>query len=134
MISGNCLCGNVNYQITGDVGGIVHCHCETCRKAHGAAFSSVAAVHDRDFKLVGREFLNSYESSPGKQRFFCSNCGTQVYAKREGTEHIILRLGSLNEDPESKETSHIWVSQKATWYSIPRSDDGCDLPQHEGFE
>ena len=42
MIIGSCLCGSVEYEISGD---IVHCHCETCRKAHGAAFSSVASVN-----------------------------------------------------------------------------------------
>ncbi|WP_438269521.1 GFA family protein [Neptunomonas phycophila] len=38
MITGSCLCGNVSYEISGEVGDIVHCHCVTCRKAHGAAF------------------------------------------------------------------------------------------------
>lgn len=129
MISGSCLCGRVKYEITGEVGDIVHCHCETCRKAHGSAFSSVAAVKDCDFKLSGQASLNSYESSPGKVRYFCACCGTQIYAKREGAEHLILRLGSLDTDPKSKETNHIWVSQKASWYSIIN-----DLPEYQEFE
>src|SRR5690606_1726891 len=129
MISGSCLFGKVKYEISGEVGDIVHCHCVTCRKAHGAAFSSVAAVQDRDFKLSGQEILNVYESSPGKMRHFCSICGTHVYAKRVGTEHIILRLGSLDSDPQSREKNHIWVSQKASWYSIKNN-----LPECQEFE
>ncbi len=127
--SGSCLCGKVKYVISGSVGDIVHCHCKTCRKAHGSAFSSVAAVSDNDFKLSGSEFLNSFESSIGKKRYFCSYCGTQIYAKREGQGHIILRLGSLDTDPASKEKNHIWVSQKASWYEINN-----DLPQYQEFE
>jgi len=118
MIKGSCLCGQVTYEIFGDVGEIVHCHCRTCRKAHGAAFSSVAAISDSDFALHGESLLRSYESSPGKHRYFCSCCGTQIFAKREGTEHIILRLGSLDDDPQTVEKNHIWVSQKAPWYAI----------------
>lgn len=129
MISGSCLCGRVTYEISGRVGDIVHCHCRTCRKAHGAAFSSVAAVLDENFKLVGREQLKSYQSSSGKHRYFCSNCGTQVYAKRDGTKHIILRLGSLDDDPGVKEKTHIWLSQKASWYSI-----NSTLPECQEFE
>lgn len=129
MIFGSCLCGKVKYSISGRVGDIVHCHCETCRKAHGAAFSSVASVDDADFQLTGSEILNSYESSSGKDRYFCSNCGTQVYAKRNGSDHIILRLGSLDNDPDSDEINHIWVSQKASWYNI-----NADLPQCMEFE
>lgn len=128
MVTGSCLCGGVKYSITGQVGNIVHCHCETCRKAHSAAFSSVAAVADSDFSVQGREHLNSYESSPGKQRFFCSNCGSQIYAKRDGASHVILRLGCLDDDPQAKEQNHIWVSQKACWYSI-----NSQLPEHDEY-
>ena len=128
MITGSCLCGKVTYEISGQVGDIVHCHCVTCRKAHGAAFSSVAAVQDADFILSGGEHLNSFESSKGKRRYFCSNCGTQVYAKRDNTQHIILRLGSLDDDPHSRETKHIWVSEKASWYAIHN-----DLPEFSDF-
>lgn len=129
MITGSCLCGKVEYEIAGQVGDIVHCHCKTCRKAHGAAFSSVAAVDDSDFKLSGGDMLNAFESSKGKRRYFCSNCGTQVYAKREGTGHVILRLGSLDSDPCSREKSHIWTSEKASWYST-----NSRLPEHSEFE
>ena len=129
MITGSCLCGKVKYEITGKVGDIVHCHCQTCRKAHGAAFSSVAAISDDDFKLSGEHELSYFESSKGKKRYFCSNCGTQIYAKKENTQHVILRLGSLNDDPLSHEKSHIWISQKASWYAI-----NLDLPKYSEFE
>ncbi len=129
MISGSCLCGKVKYKITGDVGDIVHCHCQTCQKAHGSAFSSVAAVNDNAFSLTGADSLKFFESSPGKKRYFCSNCGTQIYAKKNNTKHIVLRLGSLDDNPKSNEKSHIWVSQKASWYSI-----NSDIPEHQQFE
>jgi|TARA_B110000977_G_scaffold27387_1_gene34597 hypothetical protein len=129
MVSGSCLCGKVKYDISGKIGDVVHCHCQTCRKAHGSAFSSVAAVSDVEFNLFSTETLGCFESSPGKRRYFCSSCGTQIYAKRDGTEHIILRLGSLDDDPKSIEKNHIWVSQKATWYSI-----NSNLPEHQEFE
>ena len=129
MIKGSCLCGNVTYEISGEVGDIVHCHCVTCRKAHGAAFSSVASVSLANFRLSGAGELSQFESSPGKVRHFCANCGTQIYAKREDTQHIILRLGSLDDDISSKEISHIWTSQKANWYEI-----NSPLPEHLEFE
>ena len=129
MIKGSCLCGDVTYQISGNVGQIVHCHCETCRKAHGSAFSSVASVQDDDFELVSASELSSFESSKGKVRFFCSKCGTQIFAKRDGSTHIILRLGSLDDNPMTSEKNHIWVSQKASWYSI-----NSNLAEHQEFE
>jgi len=117
MQQGSCLCQRVSYQFN-TLGEIQHCHCQTCRKAHGAAFSSVAAVDEQDLIIQGREFLNSFESSPGKHRFFCKHCGSQIYAKRDNTSHIILRLGTLDSTPCSKEVAHIWLSQKAPWYDL----------------
>ncbi|WP_112480370.1 GFA family protein [Vibrio variabilis] len=129
MVKGSCLCGSVKYEISGQIGDIVHCHCQTCRKAHGSAFSSVGAVEAKDFSILGADSLKSFESSKGKFRYFCSNCGTQIYAKREKAEHIILRLGSLDSDITSLEKEHIWVSQKASWYN-PK----LKLPQRKEYE
>lgn len=129
MIAGSCLCGQVKYLITGKVGEIVHCHCSTCRKSHGAAFSSVASVSDDDIKIQGEELLNFYQSSGDKKRYFCSNCGTQIYAKRDDAKHIVLRLGTLDNDPQTIEKSHIWLSQKASWYSL----NSC-LPEYQEYE
>ncbi|ASJ74258.1 Glutathione-dependent formaldehyde-activating enzyme [Granulosicoccus antarcticus IMCC3135] len=123
------MCGQVSYEISGELGEIVHCHCVTCRKAHGAAFSSVAAVQDADFRLNGESALSCFESSKGKHRYFCSGCGTQIYAKRENTKHIILRLGSLDSNTVTQERSHIWVSEKADWYSIHN-----ELPEYPEAE
>lgn len=131
MIKGSCLCGQVKYAISGNIGEITHCHCISCRKAHGAAFSSVAAVQKDDFEFTsGEELIKCYPSSPNKVRCFCSNCGSHIYAHREGQSHYILRLGTLDDDPGARATNHIWVSEKAPWYD-PDSD--CDLPKHQAW-
>ncbi|MEH6565801.1 MAG: GFA family protein [Halopseudomonas sp.] len=129
MITGSCLCGAIRYRISGPIGEIVHCHCVTCRKAHGAAFSSVAAVVDGHFELQGAETLAHYRSSPDKARYFCSACGSQIYAKRDGTGHLVLRLGTLDDEPHSPERSHIWLSEKAPWYQL-----GQQMAEHDGAE
>ena len=118
MYQGSCLCGAIRYRVNGPIGDIVHCHCVTCRKAHAAAFSSVAAVADSDFELHGADMLSHYRSSPDKARYFCAGCGSQIYAKRDGTAHLVLRLGTLDDNPQSTERSHIWLSEKAPWYQL----------------
>ena len=44
MLTGCCLCGSVAYEVDADPGPIIHCHCQTCRKTHGSAFSTVTNV------------------------------------------------------------------------------------------
>jgi len=129
MIKGSCLCGKVTYAISGNLGEISHCHCTTCRKAHGSAFSSVAAVHIDSFELTsGKQIIKHYLSSPDKARYFCSNCGSHIYAYREGQPHYILRLGTLDDDPQTRPSNHIWISLKAPWYDL---NTDCNLPKHE---
>jgi len=60
---------------------------------------------------------------------FASLCALNFMQKRDGTKHIVLRLRSLGGDPQAKDSSHIWVSQKATLYSNKN-----DLPEHPAFE
>ena len=126
MIAGSCLCGVVTYEVTDSIGDIVHCHCVTCRKAHGNAFSSVASVPIGSFQLEGSSNLSHFESSPGKNRYFCKTCGTQIYAKRDDKQNIILRLGSLDTDIPSKELAHTWVSESAEWYDL-----NAELPHYD---
>jgi hypothetical protein len=131
-ITGSCLCGAISYSISQNIGDIVHCHCIKCRKAHGAAFSSVAKIEDNNFSITGKNKLNSYQSSLGKTRCFCSSCGSQIYAKRDNTDFIILRLGTLNDESmigsQYQEAKHIWLAEKACWYEVH-----ANLEEQQGY-
>jgi hypothetical protein len=90
-ISGTYLCGRVAYEIDQLDTPIEHCHCKTCRKAQASAYATTAGVLRNHFRVTrGQDLLRAYESSPGKLRRFCSNCGTHVYADRPAQPHIIL--------------------------------------------
>ncbi len=118
-------------RLSGGMGDIVHCHCPTCRKTHATAFSSVASVPlDALHIAVGKTLLKFFESSPGKKRYFCGECGSHIYAKRVDQEHYIFRLGTLDDDPKLKSARHIWVGQKAPWYDIKADSE---LPQFEAW-
>ncbi len=129
MISGSCLCGQVRYEVDGELGGFVHCHCQTCRKAHGSAFSTIAAVPKASFRwIAGEVLLKAYESSPGKFRSFCTNCGSQIVANRPAQPTILLRLGCLDTPAQGQPKCHIWRSDGASWYdpelSLPQMPNG----------
>lgn len=109
---------------------MVLCHCETCRKTHASAFSSVMAVPRETFRWVkGEDVLAAYESSPGKFRRFCSSCGSHVMAERIAEPHVLLRLGCLDTKIDGPPKFHIWRSDGASWYD-PK-DEIPEMP--EGF-
>jgi hypothetical protein len=125
LLTGSCLCGSVGYEVDAPAGPIVHCHCQTCRKTHGSAFSSVTNVPRERFRFVkGEELLNAFESSPGKFRKFCSRCGSHIVAERANQPTVLLRLGCLDTPIDDKPRAHIWRSDAASWY-----DPKLELPE-----
>jgi hypothetical protein len=113
---GSCLCGKIEYEVSQLDSPIRHCSCRTCRKAHAAAFNTSASVASEHFQwLKGTEVLKAFESSSGKQRYFCSNCGTQLVAQHVGSETFILRVATLDDNPGQRPQGHIWASHEVPW-------------------
>lgn len=126
---GSCLCGGIQYEITGPLTGVVNCHCSTCRKAHGAAFRTRALVKKADFRWIsGEELLNFYASSPGNHRGFCRICGSPMLSVLDqDAERFSMPLGPLDDDPDVRPRANIYAASKAPWFDIT---DG--LPQYRG--
>jgi len=124
-LSGSCLCGAVGYEIEGALGPIGHCHCRTCQKAHAAAYATTARVDRTAFRWTrGGDSVASFESTPGKQRYFCPRCGSHLIAAWEDQPQVIVRVGSLDGDPGARPVAHIWTSHSAAWL-----EDGDALPR-----
>lgn len=122
-LHGSCLCQAITYEVDQLDMPISHCHCHTCRKAHGAAFASTAGVMREHFRwLKGVEWLASYESSPGKRRHFCSQCGSHLMAERATQPHVIVRVATLDDDPAMTPQAHIWTAHDVPWLAYENVD------------
>lgn len=125
-IYGGCLCGAVQYEITGQLFAADHCHCSKCRRQHGAAFATYANFKPIDFKWVSGETLTkTYESASGAGWCFCSICGSSL-AGTIDDQPTSITLGTVRGDPGVRPESHIFVGSKAPWYEI-----NADLPQFD---
>lgn len=125
--AGSCLCGAIRYEVRGEIGDVVQCHCQRCRKANGTAFATNAPIKKSDFQLVqGEQFLKSHQSTATTQRCFCSECGSPIMSiKTDTPEFYRLRIGTLDTPLAQKPTMHIFADSKAEWDVI------CDqLPQY----
>jgi len=120
MHKGSCLCGAVEYGITGSLGPVVYCHCSRCRKSNGSAFAAVSPVAAEDFRIFkGQESLRSYSTDAGVHRVFCSACGSPINSKRDNEPEIVrVRIGTLDTPIDAKISAHIFVGSKAEWDEI----------------
>jgi hypothetical protein len=119
MYRGSCLCGQVRYEIRGEIGIGYFCHCSRCRKATGTAFASSAVVAAKDFYVIqGAATLKSF-SVNGLHRMFCAECGSPIISKRDAMPDAVrVRLGSLDTPLERGPKGHIFVDSKADWFEI----------------
>ena len=127
MHKGSCLCGAVEYEITGPLGPIVYCHCSRCRKASGSAFNAIAPVPAAKFRILkGQEYLKDFRNSAGVSRLFCGSCGSPIVGRRDSApETVRVRIGTLDTPVDSTVSAHIFVGSKAEWDEIHD-----DVPQH----
>ena len=120
MYKGSCLCGKIQYRINSELSDFAYCHCRSCRKTSGTAHGSNAGVDRRHFDLSDPEgLLREYESSPGKFRTFCSDCGSPIFAYLVATRDLVrVRLGSLDTPFDKQAKAHTFVGEKALWHCI----------------
>lgn len=128
-ISGQCLCGEVRFEIHGPARDIVNCHCAKCRRFHGN-FGAYTSVKLENLVITVRKRLKWYDSTtdetPNVRRGFCSACGSSLFWHPKDSPTISVAAGALDSPSGLKTIGHIWCSQKADYYQI---ED--DLPRFE---
>ena len=118
-IIGECFCGEITYEVSGQLRDARSCHCSRCRKAFSSQASAYALVEPVDFNWVkGEHLLSSYIGKQGFGLQFCSKCGSTLCGVLDGTVHGVT-LGCVNGDPQVEIGQHIFVGSKAEWEVIP---------------
>lgn len=119
MLTGECLCGTVKYQIDGDLNTMYHCYCSQCRKLTGASFATNASVDARLFSITaGQDSLALVGHDP-HIRYHCGNCYSWIYGDSGDYAGVIfIPCGTLNEAPKSRSiTASVWIPRQPGWKS-----------------
>ena len=126
---GGCLCGEIRYTIHGDPDWSAHCHCRSCQRATGAAFTTWVGLESKNFEITEGE-MKVCNTSPGVERGFCGDCGTSLtYVAEEGWPGQISILAPTLDNPEiASPARHVYVDHQLPWIKL---DDG--LPTVKQF-
>ena len=109
---GGCQCGAVRFEVSNTPKFISCCHCTSCRKATGAAFSTWVGFNASDFSWLGRE-PSYYESSTGVKRSFCTACGTPLTYQGEKWAGEIHALIGIFDQPEQFSPESEYAKEEA---------------------
>lgn len=109
---GGCFCGAIRFEVSGPLLYSAFCHCESCRRAAGAAYVPWATFGKEAFQLRKGE-LTTYRSSPGVRRGHCARCGTSLtyeHADRQGQIDVVF--AAFDDPSEVEPVAHIFVEDK----------------------
>lgn len=125
---GGCLCGAVRYRVEGPLDRACHCHCESCRRAAGAASVTWLTVPVGRFGWQRGDPVE-YRSSAAVRRTFCGACGTALtYAHDARPAEVDVTAATLDRPDAAMPDCHIWVADAIPWTG---ADDG--LPRYPGW-
>jgi hypothetical protein len=83
----------------------------TCRKSHASVSNPFVVFRRADLQVVGE--VRSWRSSPGYVRWFCSVCGSRVFA--ESRDEVEISMGSLDELGAFSPQYEVWTARREPW-------------------
>lgn len=130
-MQGGCFCGAVRYEVRGKPVAKGQCHCRACQYFSSGAPNLFMAVPGGGFRYVKGAPQTFRRDGPEAvaTREFCGSCGTQIASRRDGLEHVILRIGTLD-DPAlfNGPRMAIFTAEAQAFHTIPKG-----VPAFEGY-
>lgn len=128
-VTGRCFCGTIRFELTFPTDFCSHCHCEDCRRSHGAAFVTWTSVPIERFRfLSGEDKLRKHTSHPGVRWGFCGECGTSLlYDCDEAPRKVYVTVANLEGPLDREPDSHVSFEEHVPWLRV-----ADDLPTFRG--
>lgn len=122
MLTGSCLCRAIRYEVSVPITELRACHCRDCQKSSGTGGSVNAMIPSSGFRITQgapRRFTVTADSGRTLHRFFCGECGSPLFSRRELTpENTSLRVGTLDDSSGMQITANIWTKSARPWSYI----------------
>ena len=123
-LTGRCLCGEITYEIEGDLIATAVCHCDHCQRQSGGAFSVNLIAHESQLTLNGN--LRTYDEMGELgdkvyvRRRFCGTCGSPIVSELALTDGIVaVKAGALDDKSAVLPTVEVWCVDRQPWVSLP---------------
>jgi hypothetical protein len=128
-LTGQCLCGAIRYQLTGEPRHVAVCHCRDCRRSAGAPMVSWAMFPESALTLLQGQ-PKTINSSGSAMRTFCPDCGTGLFYRNAVILPGIVDVQSatLNDPDALPPGVQIQVAERLHWMQ-----QAHELPAFERF-
>ena len=79
--TGECFCGAVKIEVSGEPEGMGYCHCRSCRSWSGGPVNAFSLWKPEAVKVTaGADQVATFQKTKMSQRQFCKKCGGHIMA------------------------------------------------------
>ena len=122
--TGRCLCGEVTYELAGELIATAVCHCDHCQRQGGGAFSVNLVAHESQLTVSGD--LATYEETGERgdavyvRRRFCGSCGSPIVSELVHPAGVVaVKAGTLDDKSTVQPTVEVWCVDRQPWVTLP---------------
>ncbi len=116
MLHGSCLCGAVEFEITGPARDVVACHCSQCRSVSGHYWGASSAPLSA-IRLIRDGGLRWHQSSAEARRGFCAVCGSTLFWEPAGEARWSVSPGAIDGPSGLATVKHIFTDDAGDYYA-----------------
>ncbi|MFW2828595.1 GFA family protein [Sphingomonas sp. ID0503] len=134
-MTGQCLCGQVKYEVASEPFATAICHCRNCQKQAGSAFSIVVAVPSKAVTRTGelKIYDDKADSGATLHRQFCPECGSPIFSVlAEAPQVTIVKAGTLDDVSSLQPQFHVWCKSAQPWVALdpamPQFQENAPVP------
>ena len=78
--TGQCFCGSVTLELTGEPQVLGYCHCSSCRSWAAAPVNAFVLWRPEAVRITGgTEHVAVYQKTPVSERHYCTRCGGHLF-------------------------------------------------------
>jgi hypothetical protein len=131
VIKGQCFCGAVQLEVSGEPAAMGYCHCESCRQWSAGPVNAFSLWPPEAVKVTrGADQIGSYNKSPGSTRKWCKKCGGHLMTDHPGMKLVDVYAAII---PALKFAPALHVHYQETVLRIPDGKPKLkDMPAEMG--
>jgi hypothetical protein len=116
---GGCYCGAIRFEGGKPPLTVMFCHCRHCQQMSGGAAQVLVLMKRSDLKLIKgkpKSFEFKKENSTSVRRYFCEDCGGQLFGEWENRQEFCAVMAGALDDPSWLHPStHVFCKSRQPW-------------------
>ncbi|WOD38653.1 GFA family protein [Nodosilinea sp. E11] len=131
--TGQCRCGQVQFEASSEPLMTMACHCMGCQQMTASAFSLSTLYSSSGFKVtLGEPVIGGLRGAT--RHYFCAHCMSWLFTRPEGMDDFVNVRSTIMDDVQSfSPFIETYTDEKLPWATTPAVYSFNKFPQPEDF-